>query len=164
MTYLEFIQLNDFDRLTLAEAIKATEYPVVDCTAWTWGDVKIAQDLLNGDVTFEDILKLVKIETMLTEFSEARLVLQYFAAIKTSIESITSIENMSMAYQPTAKEVTAAQEVGGFDVFGTYPQTLRLVGIVAQTVKEVEAMPYNDCFAALLYTSRLNDFQKLVTK
>lgn len=164
MRYIDFIQLNEFDRLTLIEAVKCSVLPEVDCTLWTWGQVKESQEIMKEDATFEDVLKLVRYQTKLNQYSEARLILQFYLAIQKSISEITKVESEATAYQATPKEIAAAEEVGGFEVFGTLPQTLRLVGIIAPDIKGVEATDYNTAFAALVYQSRLNDFQKIVTK
>lgn len=164
MRYIDFIQLDYFDRLTFIEAVKCSNLPEVDCTLWTWGQVKEAQEITSNDATFEEVLRVVKFETKLNQYSDARLVFQFYLAIQKSISEITKAESGATAYKPEAKEIVAAQEVGGFDVFGTLPQTLRLVGIIAPDIKTVEATDYNTAFAALVYQSRLTDFQKIVTK
>ena len=164
ITFKEYQKLSTDDQLTIYEACRASRLPKVDCTNWLWGQVKFTQDEIKDSVDFSTLLKIVRFETILTEHSEASLVIRFFLAIKQSIQSIEEMEAAATAYQPSAKEIAAAEEVGGFEVFGTLPQTLRLVGVVAQDVKSVEAMDYNTCFAALVYTSKLNDFQRIIAR
>ena len=164
MTFKEYQILSEDEQLFIYEACRATTLPTVDCTQWTWGHVKDTQDSITGSVDYDTLLKIVQIETKLTERSDAELVIRSYLAIVESIKSISEAEVVATHYEPQAKEVLAAQEVGGFDVFGTLPQSLRLVGVLAPGLKEVESYPYNTAFATLVYQSRLNDFQKIVTK
>lgn len=164
MTFKEYQSLSLDDQLLLYEACRASKLPDIDCTKWTWGQVKETQESISGSVDFDTMLKIVSFETKLNEYSDARLVIQFYLSIIESIKKISEMESNSMQYQPTPKEVAAAQEVGGFEVFGTLPQTLRLVPLLGCSIKEVEAMDYNTAFATLVYNSRLNDFQKIVTK
>lgn len=164
MTFKEYQSATLDEQLYIYELCRASVLPEVDCTAWTWGQVKFTQDEIQGSVDYQTLLKIVQFETKLTEQSEAVLVIRFYLAILESIKNISEMEATATEYQPTAKEVQAAQEVGGFDVFGTLPQTLRLVPILGCSIKEVEATDYNTAFAALVYNSRLNDFQKIVTK
>lgn len=164
MTFKEYQILSEDEQLFIYEACRATKLPTVDCTQWTWGQVKDTQDSITGSVDYDTLLKIVQFETKLTERSDAELVIRFYLAIVKSIKAISEAEAVATHYEPTAKEVLAAQEVGGFDVFGTLPQSLRLVVVLAQSLKEVESYPYNTAFATLVYQSRLNDFQKIVTK
>lgn len=164
MTYKDYIQLPFDHQLEIYEACRASSLPTVDCSGWTWGQVKETQDTIIDSVSYEQLLKIVQFETKLTQYSDVRLVLQFYLAILESIKQISEIEAKATEYQPKSKEIAAAQEVGGFDVFGTLPQTLRLVEILGCSIREVEQTDYNTAFAALVYNSRLNDFQKIVTQ
>lgn len=165
LTYLEFLLLPEYERLEYQEQCLCLNHFEVDCKTWTWGDVKYCQDVLSSDCTYLDILNVAKKESpKLNEQSQAHIVLNIFNSIKQSIDEITKIESESMQYQQPAKERAAAEAVGGFERFGTFPQTLSMVGVVAPSIKEVEAYQWETVFAAMVYKHTEGQFQKILYK
>ena len=164
MTFKDYKNATLDEQLFIYEACRASKLPEVDCTGWTWGQVKFTQDEIQGSVEYDTLLKIVQFETKLNQYSDAERVISFYLAIVESIKAISEMEASATEYQPTAKEVAAAQEVGGFDVFGTLPQTLRLVPILGCSKEQVEATSYNTAFATMVYNSRLNDFQQKAIK
>ena len=165
LTYLDFLLLPESERLEYQEQCLCLNHFEIDCKTWTWGDVKFCQDVLSSDCTYIDILNVVQKESpKVTEKSPAHVVLNMFNSIKQSIEEITKIESESMQYQQPAKEKAAAEAVGGFERFGTFPQTLSMVGVVAPSIKEVEAYKWEVVFAAMVYKHVEAQFQKQLYK
>lgn len=165
LTYWQFINLPEKERLEYQEQCLCLQPFEVDCKTWTWGDVKFCQDVLSSDCAYIDILNVVQKESpKVTGKSPAHLILNIFNSIKRSIEEITKIEGEAMAYEQKAKEKAAAEAVGGFERFGTFPQTLSMVGIVAPSIKEVEAYQWDVVFAAMVYKHVEAQFQKQLYK
>lgn len=137
----------------------------VDCMNWKWGSVKWAQDMFISDCTYADILEVAKKESKkLNEHSPAHVVLNMFNSIKKSIEAITKIEGDSLAYKQEAKEMAASDAVGGFARFGTLPQTLSMVGVIAGSVREVEDYDWSTVFNAMVYKHTEGLYQKQLYK
>lgn len=165
MNYIEFVNLGLDDRAFIEEqCLLAVDKFEVDCTLWKWGQVKEAQDCI-ATATYADILKMVGYESKLNHFSSAESVLLMFRAISKSIQSITEMEVNEMQYEQSAKEMAASVAVGGFDRFGTSPQTYRLTEILNDSYQNILNYPYIDCINALIFKSVESDFQrKVVTK
>ena len=164
-TYFQFVNLPDEKRVELQELYLVQKPFDVDCMNWKWGDVKWVQDTLMSDCTYSDILEVARKESKkLNEHSSANVVFNMFNSIKKSIEAITKIEGESLAYQQTAKEMAASDAVGGFARFGTLPQTLSMVGVIAGSVREVEDYEWSTVFNAMVYKHTEGLYQKQLYK
>ena len=87
-----------------------------------------------------------------------------FSSIVDNINKISIFESESMPYTPSAKEMAASLAVGGFEKFGTLPQTLSLCNYLNTPYKEVLKLPYIDCINTLILESTRKDFQDRVLK
>ena len=165
ITYYEYLFLSEQEQFDVMEVAKCSELIPIDCYKWTWGNVKWCQDSMMSAHTFEDVLQLAQKEgAKLTMQSPAITVLKFYLSVVKAIEDVTKKESGVMAYESTTKELTAAEAVGGFAKFGTLPQTLRLVGVIAPSIEQVEACDYGTAFMALWYKNVEADFQKQLYK
>lgn len=163
--YIEFVELPTQQRIEMQELYLVAQPYEIDCMAWNWGKVKKVQDMLEFDCDYEDILTIAKMEGRhLTKHSPARIVMIMFNSIRKQIEKITKIEAEAMAHQPTPKERAAAEAVGGFARFGTLPQTVEMVGIVAPSIKEVEAYPWSTVFNVMVFKHVQGEYKKHLYK
>ena len=166
LTFLQYTLLPEDYRLQYQEVYIAQEPVQIDCQSWTWGAVKKAQDTLNSELTFQDVFDLAKqgAETPLTANSPAHLVYKLFLGVKKAIDEITRIESQSWATQLTPKQMQAINEVGGFEAFGTMPQTIRLTEILKMSYTEILNIPWELGFAAYSYDVKSSLYNQLIVK
>ncbi len=165
LTYIQFLSLPEEYRSEMQEVYMCLKHIEVDCQAWTWGQVKQAQDILSDEITFKDILDVAKMEGYrLKEESPAHLVFSAFLGVRNSINEITNIENKQWAGALTPKQEQAINEVGGFAMFGTMPQTLRLTEILKMDYNSVLSIPWEIGFAAYSYDVKSNEYNNLILK
>lgn len=166
ITFIEFLHLDRFLQIEIEEEIIcAINSYEVDCTQWTWGEVKQTQDLLASEFTYKELFDVVRIETRkLTEHSDVKNILLMFRAIQENINKITIFESESMPYSPSAKEMAASMAVGGFEKFGTLPQTLSLCNYLNESYSNVQKLPYIDCINTLILESTRSNFQNAIIK
>jgi hypothetical protein len=162
ISYINFISLPEDKRLELQEVILVADIFTVDCKLWTWGKVKDVQSMLDDDITYKVIFDIANMEGYFKETTDFHIVLGMFNAIQKSITEITLTENTAMAYTPKPKEIEAANEVGGFERFGSIPQTLKLVQLLNCSYNDVNNTAWGLCFLALYYDKISNDFNKKV--
>ena len=137
----------------------------VDCQTWAWGKVKQAQDILTGEITFKDILDIAIMDGYkLKETSPAHLIFSTFLGVRNSINEISKIESEQWATLLEAKQQQAIDSVGGFEMFGTLPQTLRLTEILRMSYNEVLNVSWEIGFAAYTYDVRSNEYNKIILK
>ena len=162
MKYIDFIQQPEIFRLEWEEKLLVSNvFDTVDCQSWTWGGVKDAQDLLSEAPTYKDILDISMLEAPnFNENTEFHCVIGMYNAIRKSIIEISEIEKNALSGTLSPKEMAAIEKVGGFNEFGSIPQTLSLVPILGMSVEQVRAMPWDYCFSVLAYKKKENDFQK----
>lgn len=135
----------------------------IDCQSWDWGGVKDAQDMLTDYPTYKDILDIAKLEApALNENTQFHVVIGMYNAIRESILEISELERSALSGTLTAKEMNALEKVGGFDDFGSVPQTLSLVPILGMSYEEIRLQPWDLCFSVLAYEKKKNDFQKII--
>ena len=165
LTYIQFLSLPDEYRNEMQEVYMCIKHSEIDCQTWTWGKVKQAQDLLNSELTYLDILEVAKIEGVkLKETSPAHLVFATFLGVQKSIAEITQLENEQWTTALTPKQEQAINDVGGFGMFGTLPQTLRLAEILRLNYNEVLNVAWEIGFASYTYDVRSNEYNKIILK
>ena len=168
LTYFQFISLPDDKRMETQEAFivaSCSFESVIDCLMWSWRDVKETQAVIDEDLSYLQILDIVKRESKkINEHSSAVVVFRMFNEIKKQIQKITEGEANALSGEMSVKEKLAAVAVGGFDEFGTIPQTLTLCKLFNMPYERVELMPYHICFMALYYDKRIGDFNTELTK
>jgi hypothetical protein len=165
LTYLQFLSLPEEYRLEMQEVYMCINPFEVDAQSWTWGLVKEAQDILNSELTFKDILDVAKMEaTNIKEDSPAHLVFSSFIGVRNSINEISKIESEQWASQLEPKQLQAIDSVGGFEMFGTLPQTLRLTEILRMSYNDVLNVSWEIGFAAYTYDVKSNEYNKIILK
>jgi hypothetical protein len=163
LTYINFLSLPEDLRNEMQEAYMCLMPIEVDCQTWTWGKAKHAQDLLSGELTFKDILEIAKLEgANLKEDSPAHLVFSTFLGVRNSINEISKIESEQWSTALTPKQEQALRDVGGFEVFGTMPQTLRLAEILRMSYNEALNVSWELGFSAYTYDVRSNEYNRLI--
>jgi hypothetical protein len=162
ITFEEFLQLPESERMLIQEAfICQSETYDIDCLQWEWGQVKKAQELIAGDITYYDILETVQIEgSRFSARSKAANVFQMFTVISEHIKKISQMEDTTLSSDLTPKERLAIEVVGGFSEFGTLPQTLLLCKLFNDTFVNIQKYKYHICFLALYYDKKQGDFNK----
>jgi hypothetical protein len=165
LTYLQFLSLPEDYRNEMQEVYMCLTPVEVNCQKWTWGKVKEVQDILSGEITFNDILEIAKYEgANLQENSPAHVVFSTFLGVRNSINEISKIESEQWATQLTPKQEQTLNEVGGFEAFGTLPTTLKLTGILNMSYNEVLNVSWEICFAAYSYDIKFNEYNTLILK
>jgi len=165
ISFVNYTFLPEDIRLELQELYMVAKVDPIDCQQWTWGRVKQAQDMLSGELTFQDIFKLAKMEApKLTENSPADLVYRLFRSIQQPISEITKIEREQWSGEVTPKQQAAIDKVGGFAIFGTLPQTIRLTEILNLSYNEVLAIPWEVGFAAFTFDMRQKEYERLIVQ
>lgn len=160
--------LSDEDRALLVEAVETEKTDEISVDGWKWGDVKMVQDLFSQpeNITMGDVLDIARLDgARLNQWSSSKLVLQFYKKVRKAIEQISKIEADTLGgSEDDAKISSALEQVGGFSEFGSLTQTLALVGVLAPSVEQVNAMRYDVCYAALLYQKKENQFKKILYK
>jgi hypothetical protein len=165
LTYLQFLSLPEDYRNEMQEIYMCLTPVKVNCQKWTWGKVKEVQDILSGEITFNDILEIAKKEgSNLKEDSPTHVVFSSFLGVRNSINEISKIESEQWTTQLTPKQEQALNEVGGFEAFGTIPQTLRLTKLLNMKYTEVPDVSWWLCFAIYSYDMRFDEYNKLILK
>ena len=163
LTFLEFLQLPEAERIELQTIIaNANEFDKkfeIDCQDWTMGQVKDAQELINRQKTYEDIIKLVEIERESAISLDVNEFLGLYNSIVKGINEIFEIESNALGHDPTANEAIASDSVGGFSCFGSMPQVHQLAKGNILDHEKIRALKWNECFNTLVYDKRQNDFQ-----
>lgn len=119
--------------------------------------------MMTGYPTYKDILDIARLEAPeLNENTQFHVVIGMYNAIRESIIEISELEHNALAGQLSAKEMNAIEKVGGFEDFGSIPQTLSLVPILGISFYEVRLQPWDLCFSVLAYEKKKNDFQKII--
>jgi hypothetical protein len=96
--------------------------------------------------------------------SEARLVFQSYYAVEDEINRLTKKESEQWSSPLDPKQQQALDSVGGFEMFGTLPQTLRLTEILRMSYNEVLLVPWEIGFAAYTYDVKSNEYNRLILK
>jgi hypothetical protein len=165
LTYLQFLSLPEDYSNEMQEVYMCLTPVEVNCQKWTWGKVKEVQDMLNGEITFNDILEIAKKEgTELQDNSPAHVVFSNFLGVRNSINEISKIESEQWTTQLTPKQEQALNEVGGFSMFGAVPQTLRLTELLNMSYNDVLNVSWETCFAAYSYDVKSNEYNNLILK
>ena len=165
LTYIQFLSLPGEYRLEMQEVYMCLKPIEVEAQLWTWGKVKSTQDILNDELTFKDILIIAKIEgTKLNELSPAHLVFSTFLGVRNSINEITKIENEQWSSALTPKQEQAINDVGGFAMFGTLPQTLRLAEILRMSYSDVLNVSWEIGFASYTYDVKSNEYNQIILR
>ena len=165
LTYVQFLSLPEEYRNEMQEVYMCLKPIEVDAQSWTWGKVKEAQDLMSSELTFKDILDIAKLEGYkLKEDSPAHVVFSNFLGVRNSINEITKLESEQWSNQLEPKQQQALDAVGGFAMFGTLPQTLRLTEILRMSYSEVLNVSWEIGFAAYTYDVKSNEYNKLILK
>lgn len=168
LTYFQFISLPDDKRMEAQEAFivaSGSFESVIDCLMWSWRDVKETQAVIDEDLSYLQILDIVKRESKkINEHSLAVVVFKMFNEIKKQIQKITEGEANALSGEMSVKEKLAAVAVGGFERLGTMPQTLLLCKLLNMPYDRTELMPYHICFMALLCNKVQSDFDTELTK
>ena len=135
----------------------------IDCKTWTWGDVKETQYELKKQINYQTIINIVsrQIKTELLTI-DAHIFFATFNAISNSILQITDIENNAMGHTPTANEMVASEEVGGFESFGYLPEMDKLANGNILKYEEIKRLSWNDCFSKLAYDARQTKYQNKI--
>lgn len=160
--YETFVQLPEADRMLCQQAYLLLPIPIedLDIMQWEWGVVKELQSMFRGDITYMDILAIAKMEApALSAKSTARTVMVVFNAIKEQVDKVSQNEMSALSATPSAKEKLAAERVGGFETFGTYPQTYELCSVMNMSYQDVQHLPYHEGFVALAYFERLKRYR-----
>lgn len=160
--YATFVQLPEADRMLCQQAYILTPNALdtLDVMQWEWGIVKELQAMFSSDITYMDILTIAKMEAQgLNDKSLARTVVMAFNAISEQVDKINENEKAAFSSAPSAKEKLAAERVGGFDSFGTYPQTYELCKVLNMSYADVQRLPYHEGFVALAYFERLKRYR-----
>lgn len=119
--------------------------------------------MMTGYPTYKDILDIARLEApALNENTQFHVVIGIYNAIRESIIEISELEHNALAGRLSAKEMNAIEKVGGFEDFGSIPQTLSLVPILGISFDEVRLQPWDLCFSVLAYEKKKNDFQKII--
>lgn len=165
ITYLEFLQLPEEKRIELQEIVFVAKVIEVDCQSFTWGKVKDLQSMLEGEITYQLIFDIAQMEgKKIAVYTPFHVVLGLFNSIKKGITDIKEKEEKALAYQPKPKEIQAADEVGGFEMFGSLPQTLKLTQLLNCSYNEVNAMDWATCFSSLVFDKVSKEYdQKVLT-
>ena len=165
ITYIKFLSLPEEYRNEMQEVYMCLKPIDVDCQTWTWGKVKQAQDLITEELTYKDILDIALLEAVkLKEDSPAHLVFSTFLGVRNSINEISKIESEQWSSPLDPKQQQALDSVGGFEMFGTLPQTLRLTEILRMSYNEVLNVSWEIGFAAYTYDVRSNEYNRLILK
>lgn len=164
MKYIDFIQQPETFRIELEEKLLVSDvFDQIDCQSWTWGKVKDAQDMLSESPTYKDILDISILEaTHFNESTDFHCVIGMYNAIRKSIIEISEIEKNALSGTLSPKEMSAIEKVGGFNEFGSIPQTLSLVPILGISFDEVRLQQWDLCFSVLAYEKKKNEFQKII--
>ena len=162
MKYIDFLHASESFQIYWTEKLRcSTVYDPIECQDWTWGKVKDAQDMLSESPTFKDIFEVAKLGSPnFNEETDFHCILGMYKAILIPIIEISEIERNALSGTLSPKEMAAIEKVGGFNEFGSIPQTLSLVPILGMSVEQVRAMPWDYCFSVLAYKKKENDFQK----
>ncbi len=161
LTYIDFINQPEAVRIELQEYMLVAVMFKADCMSWKWGKVKEVQDLLATDSPYKNIFDIAKHESeLITEQTDFHVVLGLFNAVIKSMTQLLQVEGEALNHISTPKELQASEAVGGFDAFGTLPQTLSLIPIFNVGIDQIRLMPWSECFSALVYDKRRNDFNK----
>ena len=167
ITYIDFLHLQESAKATLEEAFihaDSTAFEsTIKCIEWRWEDVKNAQELLSGELTYQDIFDIVKIASKkVAEYTQAAVVFKMFKTIRKQIEIISTGEANALSGELSVKEKVAIEEVGGFEEFGYFPQTLQLCKLLNTSYNEVLNTQYSVCFMALYYETKSKRFEKII--
>ena len=164
--FIDFLQLSDKDRSLLEEAYLVQSCTLeFDCMNWTWGDVLKCREMLSSQLTYENVLEIAQMEAKkLTMYSPASTVFQAYNEIAKQMAEMVENEQLAYETKTTPKEKAAADEVGGFDMFGFYPQSFQLCKLLNCSYSEVQRTPYYVCFTALAYNARFNNYQSILYK
>lgn len=136
----------------------------VDCKKWEhWIDVKEVQYQLKKEITYQLMIDVVskQIKSELLTI-DAHVFFATFNAISKSILEITEIENNAMGHIPTANEIIASEEVGGFEAFGYLPELDKLAGGDILKYEAVKKLSWDDCFSKLAYDARNTKYQNKI--
>ncbi len=137
----------------------------VDCQTWTWGDVKEVQDAIALNLTYMNILLIAQMDCKnLKDCSPAHVVFSAFLGVRNSINEISKKESEQWARPLEPKQQQALAAVGGFEMFGTLPQTLRLAEIMKLSYNEVLKIEWITGFNAYTYDVQCNEYNKLILK
>lgn len=165
LTYKQFVELPEQVRIQAQEAylVAHNSYDgVIDCLGWSWQDVKRVQDMMEDDLSYGDILEVVRCESKrISQTTKAVNVFRMFNEIKKQIELITAGEENKLSGELSPKERLAIEAVGGFAEFGSLPQTLTLCKLFNASIDRVNKMDYSTCFMALYYDAKCKQFDKL---
>ena len=161
LSYIDFIQQPESVRIELQEYILVAVMFESDCMNWKWGKVKECQELLANEMTYKDIFEIAKFESeSITEQTDFHVVLGLFNAVSKSMAQLLQVEGEALNHVSSPKELQASEAVGGFEAFGTLPQTLSLIPLFGCGIKDIRDMQWSECFTALVYEKRRNDFNK----
>ena len=132
----------------------------VDCKTWTFEDVKETQYQLKKQIDYKTMIEIVnrQINQDILQL-DAHIFFGTFNGIQKSILEITDIENNALGHQPSADELIASEEVGGFESFGYLPELDKLAGGDLLKYDEIRKLKWSDCFAKLAYESRQSRYQ-----
>ena len=135
----------------------------VDCKNWLWIDVKETQHTLKKQITYQIIIDIVskQIKSELLTI-DAHVFFATFNAISKSVLEITEIENNAMWHVPTANEMIASEEVGGFEAFGYLPELDKLAGGDILKYEAIKRLSWDDCFSKLAYDARNTKYQNKI--
>ena len=164
--FIDFLQLSDKDRSLLEEAYLVQSCTLeFDCMNWTWGDVLKCREMLSSQLTYENVLEIAQMEAKnLTHYSPATTVFQAYNEIARQMAAMASNETLAFETKSTPKEKAAADEVGGFEMFGFYPQSFQLCKLLNCSYDAVQSTSYYVCFTALAYNARVNNYQAILFK
>lgn len=165
LTYIEFLSLPEDERIEQQEIVLVSSIFDVDCSTWKWSVVKDLQERLTNDLTYYDIFDIAKLGSKkLKQTDDFHLILGMFNAIKKSIETLKESENTALSSDVKPEALAAMQEVGGFEMFGSLPQTLALTKLFNMSYTQVNNLQWDLCFSALVYDKRFNDFKAKILK
>ena len=164
MTYIEWIQQQDADIELIFQAAELCETTPQGASKWSFGKVREVQILFAKEATHQTVIDIVKMTSKLTEYSDVSIVLKQFFSVKKEIDQITINERNTLSHMPSAKEYAASMSVGGFERFGYMPEVDSLAQGDVRRYDEIEALPYEVCFAKLLYSKVCKDYEREINK
>ena len=152
--------LSDEERNEIDFALKYAEPIQIDCERWTFGDVKMAQQVLSKEFDEEAF------EFLMSKIFENYLDIKYhivflsLRGIIKSIEAITEKENKAMFSFPDPKATAALEKVGGFERFGRFPEIIAICKEFGWTYEYVSNLEWSIAFSIAFLQHKQNEFQK----
>jgi hypothetical protein len=140
--------------LTLCE-LSAMPYSVADESV-KFGQVKWLQMLLSKEQTFEVMQEVVSYVLPKGTKSAYYFFAIYYGIIK-EIVQISEKENYFLSTNVDSKAVEAAQKVGGFEMFGKFPEIYNLCN---GDYDKGYNLPYTVGFTIMIYKKRQYDFER----